>query len=196
MPPTSMTAAAPTLDAQAQDESLSHSQTPGKSTSSFRLYFFTFLSVLACALALANVASAATPAGEDQYIEQSPNGGGNSGSDEDVVPVDANNDGVISEAEVKQAAEKNEKKAKKAEAKDDDGSTGATGAAATTTPTPPAAQSVATAAKIGPLSQKTALMLAGLVLLVGGGAVFFGGAGGGLFGLGSGASGGTPPASS
>lgn len=189
-----MTAAAPTLEAQTQDESLSHSQTPGKSKSSFRLYFFTFLSVLACALALANVASAATPAGEDQYLEQAPSGDGTGGSDDGATPVDTNNDGVISESEVKAAAEKNKKKAKKAQVKQDEGSTGATGAVVPTTPTPPAAESVATAAKIGPLSQKTALMLAGLVLLVGGGAVIFGGAGGGLFGLGSGAGGGTPPA--
>lgn len=190
-----MTAAETTLDAQAHDESLSRSQTPGKSKSSFRLYFFTFLSVLACALALANVASAATPSGEDQYLEQAPNGGGNQGvglgADDVVTPVDANNDGVISEAEVKEAAERNKKKAA---AKEDDGSTDATGAVAGTTPTPPAAESVATAAKIGPLSQKTALMLAGLTLLVGGGAVVFGGAGGGLLGLGSGAGGGIPPA--
>lgn len=176
---------------------MSRSQAPGKSKSSFRLYFFTFLSVLGCALALANVAYAATPSGEDQYLEQAPSGGGNTGAgtgvgaDDLVAPVDANNDGVISEAEVKEAAEKNKKKAA---ATEEDGSTGATGAAASTTPTPPAAESVATAAKIGPLSQKTALMLAGFVLLVGGGAAVFGGAGGGLFGLGSGASGGTPPA--
>jgi hypothetical protein len=186
-----MTAVETNLDARAHDESLSHSQTPGKSKSSFRLYFFTFLSVLGCALALANVASAATPSGEDQYLEQPPSGGGT--SDPADTPVDANNDGVISEAEVKEAAQKNVK-AKKAAAKEDEGSTGATGAATGTTPTPPAAESVATAAKIGPLSQKTALMLAGFVLLVGGGAAVFGGAGGGLFGLGSGASGGTPSA--
>jgi hypothetical protein len=193
-----MTAAETTLDAQARDESLSRSQTPGKSKSSFRLYFFTFLSVLGCALALANVASAATPSGEDQYLEQAPNGGGEGvgqgvglGADDVETPVDANNDGVITEAEVKEAAERNKKKAA---ANDDEGSSGATGAATGTTPTPPAAESVATAAKIGPLSQKTALMLAGLSLLVGGGAVVFGGAGGGLFGLGSGVGGGTPPA--
>jgi hypothetical protein len=191
-----MTAAERTLDAQAHGASLSRSQTPGKSKSSFRLYFFTFLSVLGCALALANVAYAATPSGEDQYLEQAPSGGGNQGAgpgaNDVVTPVDANNDGVITEAEVKEAAERNKKK--KAAAKQDEGSTGATGAVVGTTPTPPAAESVATAAKIGPLSQKTALMLAGLALLVGGGAAVFGGAGGGLFGLGSGASGGIPPA--
>ena len=74
-----MTASATTHDAQAHGEAMSRSQTPSKSKYSFRLIFFTGLSVLACMLALANVASAATPSGEDQYIEKAPSGGGNSG---------------------------------------------------------------------------------------------------------------------
>ncbi|MBJ7354155.1 MAG: hypothetical protein JHC98_04960 [Thermoleophilaceae bacterium] len=176
---------------------MSRSQASSKSRSSFRLYFFTFLSVIACALALANVASAATPSGEDQYLEQPPVGGGNSDTGEDSFqPVDSNNDGVISEAEVKAAAAKQKKKAKK-KAKDakEEGASGATGAsgAAGTTPTPPAAESVATAAKIGPFSKNTALMLGALALLIGLGAFVFGSSGPGLFGIGGGSSSGTPP---
>lgn len=190
-----MTAAVSTPDAQAHDEALSRSQASSKSRSSFRLYFFTFLSVIACGLALANVASAATQSGEDQYVEKAPNGGGDTDVPDTEEVVDTNGDGVISEAEVKQAAEKNKKKDAKNKPGDDsdDGSTDSTGAAAGTTPTPPAASSVATAAKIGPFSKNTALMLAAVALLIGGGAVIFGGAGGGLFGLGSGAASGTPP---
>lgn len=162
-----MTAAAPSPDAQIHEEALSRSQASGKSRSSFRLYFFTFLSVVACALALANVASAATPSGEDQYLEQPPAGGGTGDTDENsFLPVDSNNDGVISEAEVKEAAEKKKKANKEKADKKDDGSTGSTGAAAaTTTPTPPAASSVATAAKFGPFDRKVVFGLALLGIL-------------------------------
>lgn len=189
-----MTSAAASPDAQTHGESLSRSRASGKSRSSFRLYFFTFLSVVACSLALANVASAATPSGEDQYLEQVPNGGGNSGEDNTDV-VDTNNDGVITEAEVKAAAEKQKKKAAK-KAKDDEGATGVTGAAGgSTTPTPPAAQSVATAAKIGPFSKNTALILAALALAIALGAFVFGGSGAGLFGIGASSGAARPPQS-
>jgi hypothetical protein len=189
-----MTPEAPALDANAHGEAVSRSQTSSKSKASFRLYFFTFLSVVACGLALANVAMAASPSGEDQYIEQAPNGAGDT-SQHSTDAVDLNNDGVITNAEVRKAAEKQAKKRKSERpVADDEGSTGATGAATSgTTPTPPAAQSVATSAKIGPLSRKTAVMLGIMALLIGLGASVFGGAGDGFLGLGGKARAGTPP---
>jgi hypothetical protein len=171
----------------------------GKSKYSFRLFFFTLLSILACAAALANVAAAATPSGEDQYVEKVPTGSGDTKEDTSVDVIDANGDGVITEAEVKDAAEKKKAKAKKDKAKsEDEGASGATGAVAgsTTTPTPPAAESVATAAKLGPFSRNTALLIGALALLAGLGAVAFGGAGSSFLGSGGGSdsSSPTPPA--
>lgn len=173
-----MTPATTTRDAQAPGVVLSHRQASGQSRTNFRLFFFTTLSVLACALALANVAMAAAPSGQDQYLEQAPNGGGNSngnsgdtGTGTTTGVADTNGDGKISEDEVKKAAKKNKKKKAQEGATDSTGATGATGAAAGTTPTPPAAESVATAAKLGPFSQTTGLMIIGLVLI--GGLAFF-----------------------
>jgi hypothetical protein len=165
------TTAAATHDVQATGEVLSRPQAPGQSKPSFRLFFFTSLSVLACALALANVAAAATSAGQDQYIEQTPNGGG----------VVSNPNKTLTEAELKKAAEKNKKDIKSGDNGDDKGASGAVGAAGTT-PTPPAAQSVVASAKIGPLSRNTALILGALVLLAGLGVVAFGGGAGAVFG--------------
>jgi hypothetical protein len=150
----------------------------GKSKYSFRLFFFTLLSVLACAGALANVAAASTPSGEDQYIEKTPNGGGNTGNGNGVDAVDANGDGTVTQDEVEDAAKKNKKKKKADEkAADDEGATGATSAAGAGTE-PPAStpvESVATSAKIGPFKRNTALALIAFALLIGGGAVVLNG---------------------
>jgi hypothetical protein len=184
--------AAQTRDAQATGEVFSRRQASGQSKPSFRLFFFTSLSVIGCALALANVATAATPAGEDQYVEQAPNGGGTGPSAGNLTNNLAGADGILSESDVKKAAEKNKKKAGKPES-GDDGSTGASGAVAGagTTPKPPAASSVAASAKIGPVSRNTALIIGALVLLAGLGTVAFGGGAGALFG-GAGASANAP----
>ena len=77
------------------------------------------------------------------------------GSDDDVVSSD----------EVAAEAEKNKQKRAKNPVGD-----GAPSAAPPPTTPPAATQSVATAAKFGPFSQTTAILLAGLVLTLGGGA--------------------------
>lgn len=192
-----MTAAVATPDQQAQVQTLSHSQASDQSKPSFRLFFFTALSVIGCLLALANVASAATPSGQDQYIETAPSGSGSGGGVQGTRPalpgVDANGDGTVSEEEVKKAAKKKKKSAKKDGA--EEGATGASGAVAgSTTPTPPAAESVATSAKFGPVSRSTALIIAGLALVGGLGFAVFGGGAGSIFGGGgaAGAAGSNP----
>lgn len=127
-------------------------------------------------LALANVASAATGSGEDQYVEQVPQGGGNSGkgSDETTGTLGGQN-GTVTEQDVSNAAKKNKKKkAKKKDKADDEGATGGTGAVGSGSGTPPsttqAVDSTATAAKIGPFSRTTALLLGAMVLAIGGAA--------------------------
>ncbi|MGK2876964.1 MAG: hypothetical protein ACSLFF_00065 [Solirubrobacterales bacterium] len=157
-------------DVQMPSEVSSHLPTSvGKSKSNFRLFIFTALSVLACMAALANVAAAAAPSGEDQYIEKAPTGSGdsNDADENSFEPIDANGDGTITEAEVEEAAREKKARAKKDKA-DKDGATGASGAAAgsSTTPTPPAVQSVATAAKFGPFSRTTAMILALFAALI------------------------------
>lgn len=148
---------------------------PAKSKYSFRLLFFTALSVMACMLALANVASAATPSGEDQYLEQTPNAGGKkSGSNNQYVTTVGGKNGAVTEQDAKKQAEKNKKKKQEK----DEGATGSTGAsgAAGTGAKPPSTgapvQSVATSAKLGPFSRTTGLALAALIAALLGGVAF------------------------
>jgi hypothetical protein len=118
---------------------------------------------------LANVAAASSTSGEDQYTENLPSGSGNN-SNNNFVNNAGGNDGTLTEAEVKAAAEKNKKKNEKN--KKDDGSTGSTGSGAGTAgtgggnTTPPASQSVATAAKFDPFSAKMVLFLAAFMAAV------------------------------
>lgn len=208
-----MTTAITAPEAPAPDESMSRSQAPGQSKPSFRLFFFTALSVLGCVLALASVATAATSSGQDQYVEHTPYGGGDSGGSDNAggdgvehngqsptggggavdTGLDADQNGTLTEEEVKAEAERN----KKRNAKKDDSDQGASGAVGAATgsaspPNPPAAQSVATSAKLGPLDRSTALILGGLILLGGLGVVAFGGGAGGTLGGAGGSS--TPTA--
>jgi hypothetical protein len=137
-------------------------------------------------LALANVASAATPSGADQYLSATPNAGGttgedtngnggDSGSQNDSTSGDFANDvggtdGVATTEDVKKQAEKNKAKQDQS-GSDDSGSTGTVGAV---TPggggggqPPSATSSAATAAKFGPFSRNTALAMIGVCLVVG-----------------------------
>jgi hypothetical protein len=175
------TATAKSTESLAPEVSSHASTSKAKSRYSMRVLFFASLSVLGCMLALANVAYAATPAGEDQYLEQAPDGGGNSGGSnsggDDFAESVGGEDGTVTEADVKEAAQKNKKKAEK-EASDDEGSTGSTGAAGSSGTTPPSSvSSVATAAKLGPFSRNTALALIALIVVLGGGALVLRGRG-------------------
>jgi hypothetical protein len=126
-------------------------------------------------LALANVASAATGSGEDQYVEQVPQGGGtNKGTDETTGTLGGQN-GTVTEQDVSDAAKKNRKTRKnKKKDKTDEGPTGETGGTGAVggggSPPTQAVTSAATAAKIGPFSRNTALLLGAMVLAIGGAA--------------------------
>lgn len=112
----------------------------------------------------APVALAAPASGEDQYLEQVPLGGGPSAdrekAREDFAKSIGGKDGVVTEADVRRAADKNRAKAKRQDPTSN-----------STTNPPPAAQSVATAARYGPLSLGAICGL--LAILLGFGCVAF-----------------------
>jgi hypothetical protein len=135
------------------------------------------IALIACAvmaiaiLTFSSVAQAAPAAGEDQYLEQAPDGGGNSGSGgsggtENFSQSVGSNDGTVTEDDVKAKAKKNKKK-------NADSSAKSTKPVVNETPTtPPAAtESVATAAKLGPFSRNTTLALLALIIAIAAGAI-------------------------
>lgn len=163
------TPAAATRDAQTVQAVTTRQTSAAQSKYSARVFIFAVLSTVLCMLALANIASAASPAAEDQYVEKTPSGTGTTQGSDDFATYDTNGDGVVSDAEVKQAAKKNKKKKNK---KDDDGATGSSGAAGGGSGTPPSSSSpadtAAAATKIGPFSKTTAAILAVMALGLGG----------------------------
>jgi hypothetical protein len=174
--PATTNAVATPADQARREVSSRQSTSAGQSKDSVRLFIFTALSLLMCALALANVASAATTAGEDQYIEQTPNGGGNgsgsgngTGNNNYVQSIGGDN-GTVTQGDVKGAAERNRKENNKNSG--DDGSTGSTGTVGAGAGGPssgaPSVQSVTEAAKLGPLNRSTAFLLLGLAAALGG----------------------------
>lgn len=126
----------------------------------------TAVAIVVCLAGLAAPGALAAPAsGEDQYLEQVPMGGGPSAdreeAREDFAKSIGGKDGVVTEADVRRAAAKNRARAKQQEP-----------TSTNTTNPPPAAQSVATAARYGPLS--LGAMCGLLAILLGfGGVAFF-----------------------
>lgn len=180
-------------DAKVQMEVSPHPTSAGKSTDRPRLIIFTALSILACMLALVSVASAAPASGEDQYLEQPPVGGGPGGRDvnnDSYADSVGGSDGTVTEEEVKKKAKKH-KKNKKSEGV-------ATAPVGATPSTAAPVTSAATAAKLGPFSRTTGLILIGGIALLLGGLWHFGfigsGGSGGSGGPGAGGGAGRPPA--
>lgn len=135
------------------------------------------LALIACAvvalsaLAFAPAADAAPAAGEDQYLEQVPNGGGTTGGNDPSNTQDfsqsvGSDTNAVTAEDVKAEAKKHKKK----NSGSADSSAKTIVADQVTTP-PAATESVATAAKLGPFSRSTTLALLALIIAAGAGSV-------------------------
>lgn len=120
------------------------------------------IAALSCSLAFADGASANIPAGEDQYLEQVPNGGGERGdkSKVDLVSSLGGENGVVSARDVRRAAAKNQRADRRRSAKGADGDPGEAALPGGSDPV----TGVLASATLGPFSRGTSFVLLALAV--------------------------------